>query len=218
MTNIVKTMLNSLYDAFHDKYPDNIKAWDKYLEFIVTYHSPYILMQLNHKFEWLLEDSELIDKIFDIYQPQLLKQDRYDYLGEIYKEKCVPEQYRDKFLIPYEVAQADSVMTVGKTDEEINILEPMARTGRRILSGFELATNATYFGVESDLRLARIALTNISIHNIKGYILNAIYNFHEIDIHKKMGLHNWKHSNKWYSQTDKLKPKLVDMPKQNKYP
>ena len=212
----MKTMLNSLYDAFREKFDNNAKAWDNYLEFIAADHSPLILPQLNHKFEWLMEDSELVNKIFDIYKPHLLQNDRYDYLGDIYKENCVKEEYRDNFLIPHEVAQAHSVMTIGKTDKEINILEPMAQTGRRILMGYELAPNASYFGVESNLKLARIALTNILIHNIKGYILHANRHFHEIEMNEEFGKHNWQYCNKWYSQIDKLKPTLVDMPKQNK--
>jgi len=87
----VKTMLNSLYDAFREKFDNNAKAWDNYLEFIAADHSPLILPQLNHKFEWLMEDSELVNKIFDIYKPHLLQNDRYDYLGDIYKENCVKE-------------------------------------------------------------------------------------------------------------------------------
>ena len=63
-----------------------------------------------------------------------------------------------------------------------------------------------FFGVDSDLRLLRIAATNFYVHNIQGYLLHADGLIHETDISSEDGKYNWQFANSWYSNMDKLRP------------
>lgn len=214
MTNLVKPMLTSLYQLFTEKFSAPIQAWDRYLEFIAADHNPGLFAELTHGFEWLANDKTLSDKIFSVYQPQLLTNERYDYLGEMYGQYFLSEPERDSLIPAYEVVQAEAITTIGNTNDELNILDPNAGTGRRLLASNEIAPNTRYFGVELNERLARIAMTNAFIHKIPAFILMADPNFHEIDISQKFGRHNWQYANKWYNHYDELKPKLADLPSQ----
>ena len=198
-----------MYDLLTDKFHDPIKAWDNLIDFVAVDNCGSLIYQINHKFEWLVEDSKLVKSIQETYNPELLQSDYYDHLGEMYLEKVVGQkqvQQRGLYLTPMNVAESMAAINVGKTDKKVKVLDPAVGTGRLLMAAYKQAPNGVFFGVDVDHRMLRIAFTNFAIHGISGYLLHADSLMHEIDISTKEGRNNWQYANKWYSCIEKLKP------------
>lgn len=202
-----RKMYEKMYDILYKKFFDRNRALDTLVEFIAVDNCPSLLNQLNHKFEWLSEDKELCEDLLKVYDLSLLKADTYDYLGELYVEKqaYLGQKLKEQSINPDSVTVLISSMAIRKTDGRLNILDPCVGTGRFLLAAYKYAPNANFFGVDTDLRALRIALTNCAIHNIPAYLLHADSQIHEIDISKPDGLYNWQYANRWYSCIDKLR-------------
>ena len=204
----VRKMLEDMYSLLNNKYSDSVKAWDSLIEFLAVDNCGSLIYQLDHKFEWLFEDSELSRTLMKTYDPELLRSDYYDHLGEMYLEKIIGKKESERkglYLTPMNVAESMAAMTIKETDKALNILDPAVGTGRLLMAAHKRAPNGLVFGVDIDLRALRIAFTNFAIHGISGYLLHADSLRHEIDISIKDGRSNWQFANKWYSSMDQLK-------------
>lgn len=202
-------MLSNMYEIIDGKINDPTKSWDNLIEFLVAENSASHYFQIKHNLEWLINDHPLAKRLMNIYDPRLLKSDFYDHLGELYLERVVSNIYTKKsgiFLTPGQVADSMATMTIGKTDKAIKVLDPAVGSGKLLMSAHKASPNAYLFGVDIDLRLLRIAMTNFAIHDIPGCFLHADILRHEIDISKENGRANWHYMNRWYSCMDKLKP------------
>lgn len=209
----VRTMLENLYDEFHNKFKDKTKAWDRYLEFIALDNNINLIKQLHHNNEWLYNDKKFIENISKTYDANLLKSDYYDHLGEIYTERILSknkQNNKDYFLTPMQTAFDAVKRDIPESNKELKIFDALTNTGRLLMAAYKQAPNSLLFGVEKDNRLLRIAFTNFLIHDISGYFLNANPDVHEVDISKKDGFHNWTHANTWNSQINKLRTKSVN--------
>lgn len=209
MNQDVRKMLDGMYDLITVKFRDPVKAWDHFIDFLATDNCGSLLFQMDHKFEWLFEDSRLVDRLMKTYDPEKLRSDYYDHLGEMYLDKVVgPSQVQRQglFLTPMNVAESMAAMTIGETKDKVNVLDPCVGTGRLLMAAHKQAPNASLFGVDVDLRALRIAFTNFAIHGISGYLLHADSLYHETDISTEEGKYNWQFSNKWYSHMEDLKP------------
>lgn len=205
MNSEVSSMLERMYDLFSRKYKDEITAWDHFIEFIAVDNQGSLFFELTHKFEWLFEDQEFCKSVLDIYDSKLLRSDYYDHLGELYFNRVLKQS--DK-LISNKKAQSIVLNYLDKTDKKIKLLIPNCQTGRLIISAKEIAENSMIYAIEPDIRLYRIALTNMIIHNIKGYILcNNNYNTN-VDNLIKESEDNWKYANSWNVPSTKIKYKI----------
>lgn len=209
MHSEVRTMLDKTYALFLERCGEKTQAWDQFIEFLAADHNPLLMYQLNHKFEWLLK-SDLSNTVADIYDPCLLKADVYDHLGDMYLEKiATSDEARDleRLLRPTESYLNATVKLFGKRSKRPeSILDPEAGTGRWLMAVHSVSPDAKLFGVERNLRLYRIAYTNLAIRGIKAYLLHADQQNHQIDIATKNGEHNWEFANVWNPCQDKLKP------------
>lgn len=208
MNQEVRQMLEYMYVLLNQKFNDSVKAWDALIEFLAVDNCGSLFYQLDHKFEWLFEDKELTKALTITYNPELLRSDYYDHLGEMYIEYLVGKKdavKRGLYLTPKTEADSIAAMTLSETDKKLNILDPAVGTGRLLMAVHKIAPNSKLFGVDVDLRALRIAFTNFAIHSISGYLLHADNLNHEIDINNRDGMSNWQHANKWYSCKDKLK-------------
>lgn len=202
-------MLETMYQAFCEHTQDPVTAWDRFVEFIAADNRPTLFYQINHRFEWLFENSELVRKVEQTYLPILMRSDHYDHLGEMYIEHVLsPDEAKAKGikLTPHGLAQLTARETIGEDERPLYIVDPAAGTGRLLMAVHEYAPKAHLLGVESDLRLLRIALTNLAIHRIHACLLHADSHTHEIDLRREEGRFNWNYANHWYSCMDKLKP------------
>jgi len=209
MNQEVRTMLEKTYETFKSRFGHQTESWDKFIEFIATDNCPYIMRVMNHNFEWLFQDKLLTDELLKVYDGRLLRSDFYDHLGEMYKEKVLSKNKPNKndlFLESKSLADRMTKLPENMKNRPINILDQAVGTGRLLMAAYNKSKDSLLFGVDSDIRLIRISLTNFAIFDIPGYLLHANRNKHEIDIAKEDGRYNWTYANRWYSQMDKLKP------------
>lgn len=211
-------MLEGMYDIINEEFNDPVKTWDNLIDFIATDYYGALLIQLNHKFEWYFNNNKLADSIIKIYDPDLLKTEYYDHLGEMYLEKIVSKRKigrNSSNLVSDKITDVLVESLISKTDQKIRIFDPNVGNGRLLMAAHKQAPNAVFYGVDTDQRLIRIAFTNFAIHGITAYLLNANRMRHETDISKENGRYNWQYANRWYSCMDKLKP-LTYQKSQNK--
>jgi len=200
---VYENMFNVLYHKFHD----HNRAWDNLVEFLAVDNCPPMLLQMDHQFEWFYEDKKLAEELIAAYDMDLIKSDRHDHLGDLYVENQsrLSQSYKGQFLTPDNVVELMVQMTIPKTEDEINILEPAVGTGRFLLAANKYAPNANLFGVDIDIRAIRIAFTNCAIHNVSAYLLCADSLQHETYLHAPEGRYNWGFANRWHSCWDQLK-------------
>lgn len=202
-------MLNNLYTVFLDKFIDPVVAWDRYLEFIAADHVPKLLFELEHNFEWYFADSQFMQMSSMIYNPRLLWSDYYDHLGDLYTEKVISDEKNTTNMHTKQPSQLIEKLFCHSPSSQlhrpISILDSNTGSGRMLMEIYKRFPNYMLFGIEKDIRLSRIALTNIFIHDIPGLILNADIGVHEVDLSTAKGQHNWRYYNRWKSCKDKLK-------------
>ncbi len=203
----IRKTYEKMFDVFYRQFHDYNKAWDYMIDFITVDNCPPMLEQMDHKFEWYFEDEEFASKIKDVYDLQLLKSDRHDYLGDLYvdNQSQLTKSFKGQYLTPDNVIEAIVQMTVGETENEVNILDPCVGTGRFLIIANKYAPNANLFGVDIDLRALRIAFANCALHNISARFLHANSLKHETDISRPEGIYNWQYANRWDSCWDELK-------------
>ena len=205
----VRTMLDSMYEIFIDKFNDPVKAWDHFIEFLAVDNCAPLICQLENRFEWVFKDSKLVDNVIKTYNSNLLKSDYYDHLGDIYVEKIISKNEAKRkgiYITPQNAADVIGKISIQETDRPLMVLDPAVGTGRLLMAAYKKAPKAALFGVDIDLRSLRIAFTNLAIHNISGYLLHADSLMHEIDISNERGRYNWQFANRWNTCIENLRP------------
>jgi type I restriction-modification system DNA methylase subunit len=206
----VRVMLEEIYHSFRKKYPEGEISWDYFIDFLAADNFAPLIFDFNHKFEWLFRDKEIAQAILEFYDPLLLSSDYYDHLGDMYLE-YFPQNSDKRILqtlsIPKNLEELLADKMLKHSGLALNVLDPKAGTGRLLMSVHKSLPNCCLFGVESDIRALRIALTNMLIHEIPAFLLNADILKHAVDLADSDGKYNWKFANHWYSCIDKLKPK-----------
>ena len=214
MDQKVRTMLEQLFLIFIDKYPDPLNAWDKLIEFIaIDNHSP-LFSELDYNFQWFYQNKEFIESVMSIYDSNLLKDDYYDHLGEMFYDKIVSKglvESTNDYLINQDKAQLLIPQKLRNTHIPNTVFDPAVGSGRLLMAVYQVSPKAILCGVDSDIRLLRIAYTNLLIHNIPGYLLHADESKHETDISTREGMYNWRYYNKWHSCMNKLLPKCKNV-------
>ncbi len=194
MNKDVSSMLEKIYDLFLKKFKNKLTSWDHFIEFIAIDNQGSLFFEIPHKFEWLFEDQDFCKAVLDIYDSKLLRSDYYDHLGELYFKRVIKQ---DDKLISHEKAKSIILNYLDKTDKQVKILIPNAQTGRVIMTAKEIADKATVYAIEPDIRLYRIALTNMIIHNIKGYILCTNKPRSDVADIINDSKNKWKYANAW---------------------
>ncbi len=195
-------MLENIYNLFLEKFQDEITTWDRFIEFIAVDNQGSLFFEIPHKFEWLFDDQNFCKAVLDIYDSKLLRSDYYDHLGELYFNRVIK---RSDVLLPSQKSESIILNYLEKTDKQLKVLIPNAQTGRLIMTAKEIANKAIIYAIEPDIRLYQIALTNMIIHNIKGYILCTNKPRCKIDAIVKDSINNWKYANSWCVPSTKPK-------------
>jgi hypothetical protein len=203
-------MLEQLFTAFTNRYNDPIKSWDRFLEFIAIDNYFPILTELDYNLAWFFDNKEFLESVMNIYDSESLKSNYYDHLGELYWDKILSKKYISQTSNSYLISPSNTkrIMEDNNKNRKRTILIKAVGSGRAIMEYRKYYSNSILFGIEPDLRLYRIALTNCLIHNIPAYLLHANSQKYEVDISKKEGNYNWQFYNKWRSQMNNMLPKI----------
>jgi len=199
-----------MFDILFQEYNDSHKAYDHLLEFLVADNYPPIIDDIESGVEWFFVNDDFADNILKTYKPYAIKSDKYDHLGDIYIENVIGQKEAGRkglYLTPQHLVDMMCQMTIGRTDEQVNILDPCVGTGRFLMTANTYAPNAALFGVDNNLTMIRTAFTNSAIYQIPVYLLYADFLVHETDMSTPDGLYNWRFANRWQPQIDKLRPR-----------
>lgn len=208
MNSEVRTMLERMLQVFRTKFSGKFTAWDRFLEFLVVDHRADLIFSFGHRFEWFMKDPNFVKSISEIYNPEFLTEDYYDHLGELYVERVMPESgVNDVGMLPTQFEGRGLVKHLfkNKSKKPASLIDTAVGTGRLLMATYKIAPEVKLFGIESDLRTYRIALTNFAIHKIPTYLLNADSS-HETDLSKENGKFNWQYANNWNSCMNLLRP------------
>ena len=201
-------MLENMYDVFNQKIQDKRNAWDYLVEFLAVDNRGSVIFEIGHKFEWLFDDKSLVSKVLQIYDGNSLKSDYYDHLGDMYLHHIVPkseELDRARYIRHHPaITLADMIEPVAA--EITKFFDPVAGTGRLLMEAHKKVPSARCFGVEKDLDLYRIAVTNFAIFNIPGYLLNADPLSNQNNDVDSLGRYNWKYANHWNPTINQFNP------------
>lgn len=200
MENKARTMLENTYALFKEKVQDKRKAWDYLLEFVAVENRGSVIFEIGHKFEWLFNDNGLCKKVLELYDDEILKQDYHDHLGDMYLYHIVPksEELKKARYIKHDPALDVLAEIPTQISEEIlKFYDPFAGTGRLLMAAHKKAPLAKCFGLEKDIDLYRIAVTNFAIFNIPGYLLHENHSPKTFNSSSPIVSHNWKYANHW---------------------
>jgi len=215
----VRKVYDALFDVLFSEFNDSHKAYEHLLQFLAVDNCPPMLMDIEGRLEWFFTNIGIAEKLIQSYNLELIKSDRYDYIGDIYIENVIGATEAGRkglYLTPQPVVEMMCKCTLGeKNYEKINVLDPCVGTGRFLLTANKYAPNARLFGVDNNLTMIRSAFTNAAIHSISMYLLHADTFKHETDIALSEGRYNWQFANRWDSHMDKLKP--INSQKKEKY-
>jgi type I restriction-modification system DNA methylase subunit len=206
----VRSMLEEIYQAFRKKFQNPENSWDNFIDFLAGDNCASLIFQFDHQFEWLYKDKDLVKVILEHYDPSLLDSDYHDHLGEMYIE-YFPEKSKDhianRILTNKNIEKLFKDAVKERPNQPYSILDPYAGTGRLLMCIHKTLPDCHLFGVESDIRVMRIAMTNMVIHKIPVYMLHADISKHATNIADDDGYYNWQFANNWYSCMDDLKPR-----------
>ena len=204
----VRSMLEAMYTCIHKREPDPGKAWDNLLELVAADNSALFMREFDRGLDWLFTDRGISAELLRIYQPALLRYECRDDLGSFYNSKF----YRESGLENCVIQSRQRKMR----DPSVNFLAPEhpdsvlymgVGSGGILMETHKRVPEAKLFGVETDLRLYRIALTNCAMHNIPALVLHADPYLHELDPSEPNGKYNWQFANRWNSYKDLLRPR-----------
>lgn len=206
----VRAMLEKTFDCFSYAFSNPKTAWDRFLEFVLADHAYGMARQFNPDLEWLFTNEHLRSNLHRAYQRLVFTQDTYDHLGDLYVERLVRTGIVEgQVELPKErTVEGMATMLATQCEYGQQVLDPAAGTGRLLLALRKAAPSCIPFGVEKNLDLVRIALTNFAIHAVPGFILHADSGKHEIDLASATGQANWSYANSWVSHWDSLHPRV----------
>lgn len=155
------------------------------------------IVAYNISYETMIETpwlkKELLERINETLDIDLLRKDQWDWFGEVYKLRLKPELYLvdrnhvEDFVNQNPLKYKNNIYT---------LLDNVAGSGRLVLEYNRIAppnTSIVYYGAEPNLVAYRMALLNCAIYGINSRILYI--NSEEYDVRSKSV--NWKFANKW---------------------
>ncbi len=203
----VRAMLENMYDVFNQKIQDKRKAWDYLIEFLAVDNRGSVIFEIGHKFEWLFDDRSLVSKVLQVYDGDMLKSDYYDHLGDMYLHHIVPKSEElDKARYIRHQPPADELAELISpiSNEIIRFFDPVAGTGRLLMAAHKKVPLARCFGIEKDLDMYRIAVTNFAIYDVPGFILNGHSSSQKFNSSSPHDGYNWRYANHWNPPTNQV--------------
>ena len=200
---------DALFEILYKDCNETHAAYDCLLEYLVSDSFAPIILDFDDQLDWLFHNDDLLKELDQAYRPELIKAGSYDYLGDLYLENVISKKdaaKRGLTLTPQSLVDLMCAMTIGSTNQKVNILDPCVGTGRMLLTAKKYAPNARLFGVDNNITMIRTAFTNAAIQKACVYLLHADSLYHETDPSTEEGRYNWAHANRWQPQIQNLRP------------
>lgn len=184
-------MLDNMYQAILDT---GMYSQDVAFQTLMEYIANRLDFEESVPSPWLKADT--YDKLNELFDLELLRQDQWDWLGELHSHRglsLITGDYEEtrKSIQVY----TDHLEIVWKTKKEKiqRFLNPNGGCGRTLLVIAKMFPETIYYVAEDDLLAYRILLLNTKIYNVRAVVLRANSAIHDLREYSP----NWRYANRW---------------------
>lgn len=147
---------------------------------------------------WL--NMRVMESVREKLDLDLLREDKWDWLGEVYELRIGPKDY----LVNRQTVEAYASKHIPKqeTITPPTIMDTSVGTGRLILAIANRVNDefpVIYYGAEPNLLAYRVAVLNCHLHNVNYKIVCLNSDAYDVRPHSP----NWKYANQWKPVADK---------------
>ena len=97
-----------------------------------------------------------------------------DYLGRVYEEAAVANQYAGQFFTPESVVEVMAAMTMPDAlPDDAVVSDPACGSGRMLVAGIRRNRLATFVGVDTDLTCVHMTALNCLVRNANTWIIHG---------------------------------------------
>ena len=141
--------------------------------------------------------SNIHDKVKATLDLDILRAEKWDWLGELYEKNRITNPRTGQFFTPKAVSDMMAVMNA-PAQVDVNkpkrMLDPCVGSGRLIISMYNLVgTGFIYYGADIDLVAYRTALVNMALFKIPAKILRC----NSLTTDLSPNSPNWQYANMW---------------------
>lgn len=105
---------------------------------------------------------------------QAMQQEPADYLGRVYEEQAVANQYAGQFFTPGPVVELMAAMTMpADLPDTALVSDPACGSGRMLVAGIRRNRFATFIGTDTDLTCVHMTALNCLVRNANTYVIHG---------------------------------------------
>ncbi len=102
-----------------------------------------------------------------------LKLEPADYLGRVYEEQAVANQYQGQFFTPEPVVELMDAITMPEISDTAIVADPACGSGRMLVAGIRRNRLATFVGTDTDLTCVHMTALNCLVRNANTWIIHG---------------------------------------------
>lgn len=96
-----------------------------------------------------------------------------DYLGQVYEEQAVANQYAGQFFSPEPLVELMAAITMPEVLDDAIVHDPACGSGRMLVAGIRRNRYATFVGTDTDLLCVHMATLNCLVRNANTWIIHG---------------------------------------------
>ena len=103
-----------------------------------------------------------------------MKAEPADYLGRVYEEQALANNYAGQFFTPEPVVELMAVMTMpDELPDTALVQDPACGSGRMLIAGIKRNRYATFLGTDTDLTCVHMTALNCLVRNANTYVIHG---------------------------------------------
>lgn len=103
-----------------------------------------------------------------------MQQEPADYLGRVYEEQAVANQFAGQFFTPEPVVELMAAMTMPDNIPDTALVhDPACGSGRMLIAGIRRNRFATFLGTDTDLTCVNMTALNCLVRNATTYVIHG---------------------------------------------
>ena len=96
-----------------------------------------------------------------------------DYLGQVYEEQAVANQYAGQFFTPEPVVELMAAITMPEVSDDAIVHDPACGSGRMLVAGIRRNRMATFVGTDTDLICVHMTALNCLVRNATTWVIHG---------------------------------------------
>lgn len=104
---------------------------------------------------------------------QAMKLAPADYLGQVYEEQAVANQFAGQYFTPEPLVELMAAITIPEVPDDALVHDPACGSGRMLVAGIRKNRYATFVGVDTDLLCVHMTTLNCLVRNANTWIIHG---------------------------------------------